>query len=507
MTAAADLVLTGGEVHALTEPDRTAEAVAVRDGRIVRLGSAHEIGFLTGVETRVVDLGGRVLLPGFVDAHTHLPRVGRFEVHADLRDASGVDDVVRRLRAADDGAGWVLGYGFDESRWGGPMPDRHDLDAVAADRPVAAFREDVHTAVVNGAALDALSDLPRADVRTEGGEPSGVLVESAVGALSDAVAPDRAETRDLLLAARDAAHRRGVTAVQDVIQRDHPPAVYRDLAAAGDLDLRVQCLYHHERLDAMAAVGLRTGDGGPVETGAVKAFADGSVGGRTARLQEPYADAEGRGQWLLDPDALRALVVEADEMGYRVAVHAIGDAAVGAALDACAATPDPGGARHRIEHAELATDDQIRRMADLSVVASVQPNFLRWAAPGGLYEAALGDERRRRADRLGAMRDAGVRLAFGSDCMPFDPLFGLAQVVDAPEPAQCLDVTAALRAYTAGGAYAAGAEDRYGTIEVGKRADFVALDRSPWEPSTDLADIDVALTVVDGEIVFDGREG
>ncbi|WP_115865224.1 amidohydrolase [Halorussus litoreus] len=551
MTAAADHIFTNAKLYALADPDTggsgddtggsgdgraddegpapTAEAVAVRDGEIVRIGDAYEIDFLNGVDTEVVDLGGRVLLPGFIDAHTHLQYLGRSLVHADLSAADSPDDCVALLaesaesdESADDGRDdWVLGFGYDESTWSeSRYLTREDLDRVSDSRPVAAFREDMHIAAVNSAALDRhIDEMPDADVRTADGEPTGVVVEEAVDVIYEAIEPDAEATRELLEAAQREAHRLGVTGVHDMVRDSRAPQVYREMELDGDLSLRVRLNYWSDHLDALVETGLRTNHGSEfVRVGGVKTYTDGSLGGRTAKLSEPYADAEesdtgadedaesATGQWVVAPDELRELVDRADGEGFQLTAHAIGDEAVEEVLSAYEAASDPGGARHRVEHAELVSDENVERFADSGVVASVQPNFLKWAREGGLYDERLGAERRRTADRFADLLDAGANLAFGSDCMPLDPLFGVHQVVNAPEDCQRLSVTEALRAYTRGAAYAGFDEDRLGTIEVGTEADFVALERSPWATPEEIADIDVALTVVDGDVVYDNLE-
>jgi predicted amidohydrolase YtcJ len=289
-----------------------------------------------------------------------------------------------------------------------------------------------------------------------------------------------------------------------MVRRSHAPRVYRDLASDGDLTLRVRCNYWADHLDALVETGLRTNHGtGLVRVGAIKTYTDGSLGGRTARLSAPYADApDGRGEWVVDPAAVRDLFGAAENAGFQVAAHAIGDEAVDEVVDAFAAG-DPT-ARHRIEHAELASDEAVDRMAEAGIVASVQPNFHRWADEEGLYADRLGD-RRTETNRLGRLHEAGVRLAFGSDCMPLDPLVGVHHAVNAPTDAQRLGVTDALRAYTLGSAYAGFDENRLGTVEPDKCADLVVLDASPWEAPRSIRDIDVTMTVVDGGVVYDGR--
>ncbi|WP_096389806.1 amidohydrolase [Halopenitus persicus] len=520
MTDAADLVLLDGEIHTLTDPDETYEALAARDGGIVRLGSSYDVEFLVGTDTTVIDLDGRVLLPGFVDAHTHVTVAGRKLVHADLSTATSPEEAVDALRerafetepdgaAATgnaDGTEWVIGYGYDESTW---EPARYltrgDLDPVADDRPVVAFREDMHVVSVNSAALDRFAAaIPDDCIRTTDGEPTGVLVEEGVDPINDAIEPGLDETRELVESALNAAAERGITTVHDMVRRSHAPRVYRELAAATELPTRVRINYWSDHLEALVEAGLPTNAGDEfVQVGAIKSFTDGSLGGRTAKLSTPYDDAPGEtGQWVVDPDDLAELVADATGAGYQFTAHAIGDEAVDAVLDAYEiADATDGDERHRIEHVELASDEAIDRIADDNVIASVQPNFLKWAGDGGLYERRIGD-RTSETNRYRDLLDAGARLAFGSDGMPMDPLVGLHWAVNAPAAAQRLSVTEALRAYTSGGAVAGFDEDRLGTIEVGKRADLVALADSPWDRPESIRDIDVDLTVVDGDVVY-----
>jgi predicted amidohydrolase YtcJ len=503
MTRAADLILTNAAVH--TMAGETAEAVAISDGRIRRVDSAYEVAFLEGVETDVIDLQGRVLLPGFVDAHTHMEVLGQQQREADLSGADGAEDCLDALAdraAATDG--WVLGFGYDESRWGGAYLTCDQLDDVSEHRPVVAFREDLHVASVNSVVLDRYGEqFPDEDVHREGGEPTGVLVEDALSVLREQIDPDRETTREYLLAAQAYAHERGVTTVHDMVRNSHAPRVYRDLDQAGDLTLRVRINYWADHLDAVLETGLRPNAGSDrVQMGAIKTFADGSLGGRTARLSAPYADGRGRGEWVTDPEDLAALIERVDDAALQMATHAIGDAAIERVVSAY---EDAGGQRHRVEHAEVLTDDLLERLASGDLVVSAQPNFLKWAREGGLYDQRLGEQRRRESNRFRELLDRGATLAFGSDGMPLDPLFGIEQAVTASDDRQRLTVDEALRAYTLGGAYAGFDEATLGTVEPGKRGDLVALSASPWE-TDEIAAIDVALTVVDGEVVYDGRE-
>ena len=496
-----DRVFTNCEVRPLSDED-PALAVAVTDGTITAVGDPDELS-TAGAET--VDCRGGVLLPGFIDAHTHLDIVGRRAVEADLAGADGPDDCIDRLLAADDGEGWILGFGYDESDWDGDRLRAATLDRASTERPVAAAREDLHTVSVNHAALDVL-DLPDDGVRTEDGAPTGVLVEEAAEAVFDAIAPDYTQTREYLLAAQEVALSEGITAVHDMVRQSHAPRVYRDLDNKDALSLRVRLNYWADHLDAVRELGLVTNHGSDrVQTGAIKTYIDGSLGAGTARLRDPYADSDSVGEWRTDPDALQELVAAVDDAGLQFAAHAIGDAAIDALLSTIESV-DAADERHRVEHAEILTGDLVERLAASPLVVSAQPNFHRWAAPGGLYDERLG-ERRALTNRFRDLADAGVRLAFGSDCMPLSPLYGVQQAVTAPEPSQRLTVDEALRAYTHGGAYAGFDEDRMGTVTPGSVADFAVLSASPWDvPDGDISDITVSLTVSDGEVVFDSGD-
>ncbi|MFB6168079.1 MAG: amidohydrolase [Haloferacaceae archaeon] len=500
MTTPADIVLTGAAVHTLAPGDPVHEAVAVRDGRIVRVGSAYDLDMLVGADTTRVDLDGRVVLPGFVDAHTHLEIVGRYEVHADLSGADSRAAALDRLAArAGEIAGedWLLGYGYDESAWDDPDPlTAADLDALDHPGPVAAFREDLHVASVDETALARVEEaLPPGD------HGDGVLVEAGATALRRRLRPDRTDARRLLEAGQRRAVSRGITGIHDFVRRSAAPRAYRDMARERELDLRVQLYYWRDHLDAVAEVGLATGGEGRVRFGGIKTFSDGSLGARSARLSAPYADASGeRGEWVVSPDELDALAGRIDDLDLRMATHAIGDEAIDRVLDAYRDRGEE--ARWRVEHAVLASDEAIARMASAGLVACVQPNFLKWADEEGLYEARLG-ERRTETVRLRDLFDADVAVAFGSDGMPMDPLVGVHHAVNAPAERQRIAVTEALRAYTRGAAYAGMAEDETGLVEVGRRADLVVLAESPWGRPGSIDDIDVTMTVVGGDVVYD----
>lgn len=503
MTDPADLVVVGAEVRTLDADETIAEAIAVRDGRILKVGSMADVDRLKGVETTVIEAEGGCIVPGFIDSHTHLLSTGRHLVYIDLTGTHTREAALDALRSADDD-GWIVGFGYDESDWaGGGRLTRDELDTVSDDRPVVAFRVDMHTASINTAAYEIVEDqLDQADVVHESGEPNGIILEDAVGIVKRAATADGDE-RALILAAAEKATSLGVTGIHEMVRNPRAARAYHDLAQTDDLPLRVRLNYWSDHLDALEEIGVITNHGSEfVRVGAVKTFTDGSIGGRTAKVTEPYLDEDGTGTWVVDPTDLRELVQRADDGGFQLTIHAIGDEAIDVTLDALEDTTHPEESRHRIEHVELASDEHLDRLAASGIVASMQPNFLRWAGNDGLYDQSLGEERSRASNRFRDHLDAGVTVAFGSDCMPIDPLYGIHCAATARDARQRLPVTEAMRAYTIGAAYAGFDEHRLGTLEVGKCADFVLLDASPWE--TDRIDqIDVNATIVDGMVVYE----
>ncbi len=512
MTAAADLLITNAEVQTLTkqglatdgQPD--ANAIAIRDGQVVRVGDTYDLQFLADVETETIDLDGRTVLPGFVDAHTHLVHAGERAVHADLSVVGSAQAALDKLAAQADTRDeeWIVGVGYDESTWDDGTLTRDRLDTVSDQRPVVAIRVDVHTAACNTRALEIVREQTSDQfIRTADGEPTGIVVEEATELLRETIAPGKAGTRRLIEAGIERATSRGITTIHDKVRNSPAPRIYRDLAAAGELDLRVRIDYWSDHVAAIEELGLRSNHGGEfVTVGGIKTFTDGAIGGRTAKVSTPYRDTESRGQWVVAPAAFHELADRVGNAGLQFVVHAIGDEAIDMAVETLAEMP---GTRHRIEHLEMASDETIEQLAETEIIASMQPNFHRWARADGLYETALGSERTAKTNRLGTLHDAGVMMAFGSDGMPMDPLYGIEQAVTAPTDEQTLDVGAALRAYTYGGAYAGFQEDVLGTIEPGKYADLVVLEESPWTAPEQASEIDVSLTIVGGEVVYDDR--
>jgi len=501
--------------HVITlDPNRPrATAVLCRDGLIEAVGDSEDLEAMTREGDTRFDCGDLTLVPGFIDSHCHFMAMGLSALRVNLFDVTEKAALIMALRERADGTRegeWVYGVDFDETQWDGDqtLPTRKVLDDLVSDRhPVVARRICGHIAAANTMALDMIGDQwEEVDRRT------GLLLEDVVLRLNDIVGVTDHETRTAIVLATRRAHEEGVTSVVDMADL-RTLRTYRELDDQGVLRVRVFC-----KVQARDVADMRTEDIPPVDgermlrLAGVKAFLDGSLGARTAALSEPYADdpddPENLGMLLYEADALEEVVRGAEATGLQVSLHAIGDRAVGAALDAFEAAAGQGNPlRHRIEHMEVATGEQLDRMKDLRVVASMQPNFIvQWSNPGGMNEQRLGPQRALASEALRDVWSRGIPMAFGSDNMPFGPLYGLHGAVHHPVEDQQLPPMVAMRAYTVGSAWAVHADRWLGTIEPGKAADLVLLDSDP-DSADDLRKVRPVVTVLAGGIVHVDSEG
>ena len=493
---AADLILHGGPVAGA---DR-ADAVAIRCGRISAVGVSTEILRLKGPETVLVPLHGRALLPGFFDAHTHFVRVGLEKTfYVELGTARSLAEAVERLHSAAGvrREGWIIGRGWDESRWPEKRYlERADLDRAVPRQPCYAMRVDGHMLAANTLALARCT-------RPDGefvDRDLGHLREDAAWELARAARPDRETLIEAVAAASRHAASLGVTAVGDMAGTGDL-AAYQAACARGILKTRVFLYLPADDLPTLEALGIGRGFGPPLLTiQGVKAFADGSIGARTAALGAPYRDGKGTGQLLIERDVLARLWRRTSDAGLQLAVHAIGDRAIAEVLAAARLAGVSPLDRHRIEHLELPTAAQLDEVSSLGLVASMQPNFLQWSGPGGMYEERLGPERDALIDPHAWVSERGIPLALGSDGMPMGPLYGIGLALDPPHLSQKLALAEAIRAYTEGAAHASFAEGELGKLSPGKWADLVVLsgdpDRQPWR------ELAVDMTFLAGERVF-----
>ena len=508
-----------------------ADAIAVRGDRLAAVGSSAEIRKLATSDTRVIDARGGMIVPGFIDTHVHFVDGGRRLASVQLRNARTPEEFTARIKAfaATRPPGtWIVGGDWDHEQWGGELPSRTWIDSVTPNHPVWVNRLDGHMSLANSAALSlagvtsTTKDIEGGTiVRDRTGEPTGVLKDNAM-ALVNRIEPmpDAAELDRALEAAMAHVAEQGVTSVHNMGSWEDLE-VFRRAHAAGRLRTRVYAavpLSTWERLrDTVAARGR--GDAW-LRIGALKGFVDGSLGSHTAAFHEPFSDAPAdRGLLVTEPHVLESATLGADAAGLHVLVHAIGDRAIGLQLEIFQKAAERNGTRDRrfrIEHAQHIAPGDIPRFARLGVIASMQPYHAiddgRWA------ERVIGPERIRTTYAFRSLLDAGARVSFGSDwyVAPPTPLEGIYAAVTRRTlddrnpngwvPEQRIGVEEALWAYTATAAYASFEEAEKGTLERGKLADFVWLDRDITRvaPET-IRDARVNMTVVGGRIVHEAK--
>jgi predicted amidohydrolase YtcJ len=509
-----DIALINGKVMTFDNEDRVAEAVAISGKRIIHVGRSNEVRETSDDRTNIIDLKGKVLLPGFIDAHTHFVQMGSMFDMVDLRGASSLSEALERVKqrvTKTRKGGFVIGINWDESKWPEKRYiNRKDLDAITNAHPVALVRMDGHMMSVNSYLLKLIK-IPaekRGVDMDENGEITGILKEEASDYIRSMAPSDPETLVKSLMKAISYAHELGVTSVHDTVGSAEISA-YVLAHKVGKLKIRVYLNFTQEYLDYMLKLGLSTGFGDDkLRIGALKLFSDGSIGSRTAAISGEFEDEPGNnGMLIYGEGKLEEIVAKAHRVGIQVAVHAIGDRAIDLTLDAIEralkASPRKDH-RHRIEHMELAREESISRVANLGVIASMQPNFLgEWGLPGDMYEKRLGRYWLEHNNIYREILDRDVVIAFGSDCMPFAPLYGIHWAVNAPMKSQRISVHEAIRCYTKNAAYASFEENLKGSIEPGKLADVVVLSTDPYEDPQRIKDIKVALTIQDGEIVYE----
>ena len=523
------LAVVNGRVWTADAGRPWVEAVAVAGDRIAAVGSSAEVRKLAGPTARMVDAGGRMVVPGFFDAHLHFVDGGHTLASVQLRDAPTPAEFVARIRAfaASLPAGtWITGGNWDHENWGGELPTRAWIDSVTPDNPVWINRLDGHMALANGVALaaagvtSATQDIEGGVIeRTAAGEPTGILKDNAKSLVSRVVPPVQPEIDDRALeAAMSYVAAFGITSVANMGDWGDLE-VFRRAHAAGRLRTRIYAsvpLATWDRLrDEVAARGR--GDDW-LRIGGLKAYVDGSLGSRTAAMLEPYDDAPGEtGVLVTRRDSLYRWTRDADAAGLHVMVHAIGDRANRIQLDVFEQVARENGARDRrfrIEHAQHLNAADVPRFGRLGVIASMQPYHAiddgRWAG------RRVGPDRIGEAYVFRSLLDSGARLAFGSDwdVEPATPLGGIYAAVTRRTldnlnpggwvPEQKITVEEALRAYTIDAAFAEFSEREKGSLEVGKFADLVLLDRDITRvPPETIRDTRVLLTVVGGRVVYE----
>lgn len=539
----ADLVLVGGRVATMDPARSWASAVAVRDGRIVAVGSDQAVRPLTGPGSRVIELRGRTVTPGFGDAHVHPLHGGLARLRCELHGQRGLDTylaTIARYAASHPDLPWILGGGWSMDDFPGGVPSRTELDRLVPDRPVFLSSRDGHSAWVNSRALEVAGitaetlDPPDGRIdRDAAGDPIGALQEGAAG-LVERLAPPT--TPDELLAALRLAqaelHSLGITTWQDaIVTPEIEEPAYVTLAGRGELTARVVGALWWERargaeqIDAFVERRARTAIGRYAPT-SVKIMQDGVLENFTGAVLEPYLGADGRptgnrGLSQVEPEALKGYVTTLDALGFQPHFHAIGERAVREALDGVAAARAANGmsaTRPHIAHIQVIHPDDLGRFRELAVVANAQPY---WACHEGQMDNLtipfLGPERSTWQYPFRSLRAAGATLAMGSDwsVSTANPLLEMEVAVNRISdvsrgqeppflPDERLDLVDALAAFTAGTAWVNHLEGEIGSLEVGKAADLVVLDRDLFDRGAGaIGEARVVGTFVDGNPVYE----
>jgi predicted amidohydrolase YtcJ len=535
-----DVVLFNGKIWTVNPDQPEAEALAVRGGRIAAVGKSADVKALAGRSTRVIDLGGRRVVPGFHDSHVHLLGSGMRLAEVALKDAKDEEEFGKRLREFDKKLPrnrWLVGGEWDHDRtFGGKLPDAALIDKYVPDRPVFLRRYDGHMAVVNTrvlkmAGITAETRDPPGGViyrKPDSREPSGLLRDNAMDRVASLVpAPTESEIAEGVRAALDEARRVGVTSVQDMdgsgeATRRKLFGMYQRLAKSGKMTLRIDLYWPLAEWNKLARLGIEAGFGDDwVRIGGVKGFVDGSLGSSTAKFFDPYLNEPGStGVYVTPLRQLQEYIRDADRAGLSIAIHAIGDQANAELLDIFATVAKMNGPRDRrfrIEHVQHLRPKDYQRFKELNVIASMQPYHAiddgRWA------EGRIGAKRCESSYAIHSLLDAGATVAFGSDwsVAPLSPILGIDAAVNRrtldgkhPKgwfPEQKITVEQAIKAYTLTSAYAAFLEKDRGSLQVGKLADLVVLSRDILaEAERDhIAETDVVMTIVGGKVVYEKK--
>ena len=530
---AADLIIRNAKIWTVDASHPEAEAVAVPGDRIVAVGSNAEVEAWRGPATRVMDGNGKRLLPGFNDSHVHFTDGGAQLDQVELNDATSAQEFARRIgeRAAKTAKGeWLLGGDWDETKWTPAQFPTHELiDAATTEIPVAVGRYDGHMILANALALKLAGITAQTPdppggviVRDAQGNPTGCLKDAAADLLYKVVPPPtHDQRRHAIERALGHAASVGVTSVQHMNPDYADIAIYNELLGEGKLTTRIYAAPLITQVDDQVKIGIKRAFGGPyLRIGALKAFADGSLGSATAYFFEPFSDQPGNRGLLSDEmhpvSLMRDRMMAGDGSGLQLCTHAIGDAGISAILDIYAEIEKEHGARDRrwrIEHAQHMAAKDFDRFSQLHVIASVQPYHAiddgRWA------EGRIGHDRASRTYAFRTFLDHGVRLALGTDwnVAPLNPMLTLYAAVTRATldgknpkgwfPEQKLTIKEAVEAYTMGSAYAEFQDKEKGSITVGKLADMVLLsdDVLTMDPVR-IRDVKVLKTWVGGKITY-----
>ncbi|MGQ4911563.1 MAG: amidohydrolase [Candidatus Thorarchaeota archaeon] len=517
MNLEADLVVFNGNIITMDPRNPHASAMAVKSYKVLAVGGEEEVIDLVPTAKKVIDLGGKTVVPGFVDAHTHMTSDGVKARHPHLGEARSKEeaiDILKRAVVNYRPGEWVYGYGYDESTW----PKKRyitarDLDKVSTEHPIIVSRVDGHLSSVNTLGLKKLK-IPldqEGVIKDRSGVPTGVLKD--IEGLWDRSWPNTKGVQEGIIIGNRMMNENGITTVVDNAPKGTLRQL-REIEIQKKLSARTVVNVPVDQLNHLVSLGITSGMGSPlVRIGGIKIFTDGSIGAMTAAVSKGYKGApKNKGMLLMEPKKYEAIVKKAVKHNIQTVTHAIGDEAIEMVISTFEGLKDKAAIReqrHRIEHAEMISEYQIRRAVSLGLILSMQPNFVgRWQQIGGLYDHRFDAERVRGMNMFRVALDNGARLCFGSDGMPYGPLYGIWAATTHHNERVRLTVEEALRCYTMEGAYSIFQENTLGSLTVGKRADFVVLsdDITKIAPER-IKDVRVEMTIVGGLVEYSASRG
>ncbi|PHD74087.1 amidohydrolase [Bacillus sp. AFS043905] len=527
----ADVIISSNTVFTGLSDQPEPASIAIKDNKIVAIGTEEELKHCAGEHTKIYQFKDQLIMPGFHDFHLHIMQgavaLNSVNLFAARSEDEALEMIVKFTESKPENQ-WVIGFTWDAGYWDTQqLPTRHSLDHILPDRPALMFHAEGHYAWVNTKALEIAnitrhSENPFYGIigKDENGEPNGILYEKAMDAvIRHAFNFSNSQKNEIFSNFLAHAASLGVTAVNDLhgLKTIESLDVFKEFEDNGKLTTRIH-LWPALNGDLGHSKQLReTYQSDKLRVSGLKQFIDGVITARTAYLLEPYADQpETRGETSFPPETIKKWVVAADKEGFSIRFHAIGDGAIRLALDAYEEAQKTNGkrdSRHSVEHIEVIHPDDIHRFSELGVTVSMQPDHLAMSERG-VYTEQIGAEREKYVFSINTLQKTRAKLAFGTD-FPIDILNPLLQIYRAVtridssgktvwHPHECITLAEALKAYTSGPAYGTFREQELGTLEVGKLADIIVLERNLFEVLVEeIPDIKVLLTLVDGQVVYD----
>lgn len=523
-----EIILHNANIHTSNPRLPKAQAIAISNGKIIAVGSDSDILHLAGSATRKINIGGKTITPGFIDAHSHPASSGRAHlrnVDCDLRSIKAIKDAIKNQSNNKSSGEWISGFKYDDTKTAdGRYINRYDLDEVTPDHPIIIRHRGGHTAYTNSMALQLAKidkntpDPPGGQIiRDENGEPTGLLKEKAVGLVYDLI-PNEFTAEDNQAGVKlitQMMAKSGVTSVTDAYGNQAFLSAYRDAYKANELSMRINCMIGYFEIDSMIEQGIKTGDGDEwIRIGGMKLTCDGSISERTARLSEPYIGRpDDFGIIVMDEEELYSYAIKAQKANWQIGIHANGDVGIDKSLNVFERVQkehprqDP---RFRLEHCTVVNADLIQRIKKLNAIPCPFSTYVYFH---GEKMVNYGQERLENMFAVKSFLDAGINVTQTSDYPPgpYEPMMALQSSVTRTDmsgnvwgPSQKISVEEAIKVGTINGAYASYEEDIKGSLETGKLADLVVLEKDPTkvDPTT-IIDIKIERTMVDGKWVYE----